>query len=81
MMEQIKILILIFIMFSFFSCSNEQLNKDVHNKSDSLKTEERKPYNFESIHQKEWKEHRKDTLQNNNKNSDTTIIKYRNPLK
>ena len=82
MMNRImEILFLIFITFSFLSCANDQINKAVHKKSDSLKTAEKKPADFESIQQKEWEEHRKDSLQKNYKNSDTIILKHENPPK
>ncbi len=74
-MKIIKILVMVLFMFTFFSCSNENVHKTEKSNADSLK----KPKNFESIQQKEWEEHRKDTLQNN-KNSDTTIIKYKKTL-
>jgi len=76
MMRTIEIFLIIVLSLAFFSCSNNKTNRDAKVKTDSLNTEPQKPKNFESIEQREWEEHRKDTLQKN-KNSDTTIIRYK----
>lgn len=74
MMKTIKIFLVISIMLSFYACSNNKTAKDAKAGADSLK----KPEDYKSIEQREWEEHRKDTLRNN-KDSDTTIIKYHRP--
>ncbi|MFZ0452571.1 MAG: hypothetical protein WCE54_04070 [Ignavibacteriaceae bacterium] len=66
-------------MLSFLSCSNDKENKNTDSKTDSLNIKAKKPKNYESIEEREWKEHRKDTLKKKSKNSDSTIIKYKTP--
>ncbi|MEJ2613954.1 MAG: hypothetical protein P8Z35_03265 [Ignavibacteriaceae bacterium] len=79
MIKTIKILLMIILMLSFFSCSNDKTTRDVKVKTDSLNTEPKKPKNFESIQQREWEEHRKDTSRNSSKDTSPTIIKYKSP--
>ncbi len=71
-----KIVFIIFC-FSFLSCSNSKQNKKIDNAADSLKFEKKEPKNFKSIHQREWEEHKKDTLNNNSNDSIQTIIRYK----
>jgi hypothetical protein len=70
-------IVLILFCFSFLSCSNSKQNKNIVKDIDSLKSEKKEPKDFKSIQQKEWEEHKKDTLVNNRNDSIQTIIRYK----
>jgi hypothetical protein len=69
-----KKIILVLFLLSICSCSKQNEEQKPEKGKDSLKTEQKKPKGFESIHQKQWEEHHKDSLKTDEQDSSKNKI-------